>query len=261
MAEAMIKGIFNADIASPNDILVGEPIEQRRDYLTRTYGLSAKLSNKSVIDSSDIVVLAVKPQNLPESMEDISDSLTTTQVVLSIIAGVPIGTLTTELGHAAVIRAMPNTPGQIGSGMTVWTSSNEVPDTGIQISRDILRTLGEELHVPDEKMVDMATAVSASGPAYVFLFIEAMIDASVYLGMPRNIARKLVLQTVSGSTHLVQETDKHPAVLRDLVTSPGGTTAEALLVLENSGFRASIMKAISSAFDKSIALGGPPQQK
>ena len=161
------------------------------------------------------------------------------------------------LGHDAVIRVMPNTPAQIGAGMTVWTASPAVPEAQIEATRLMLRTLGEELYVADERLVDMATALSASGPAYVFLFIEALIDAGVYLGMPRDMARKLALQTVAGSTRLVDETGLHPAQLKDMVTSPGGTTIEALRTFERGRFRATVIDAVKAAYEKSQALGTP----
>ena len=151
---------------------------------------------------------------------------------------------------------MPNTPAQIGAGMSMWTASDSVPAEAVDATRSILSTLGEEVYADDEKMIDMATALSASGPAYVFLFIEALIDAGVYLGLSRDVARQLSLQTVLGSTQLVKETGRHPAELKDMVTSPGGTTIEALRALEDGGFRASVFAAVSAAYEKSKALGG-----
>ncbi|MCH8061999.1 MAG: pyrroline-5-carboxylate reductase, partial [Chloroflexi bacterium] len=175
--------------------------------------------------------------------------------VVSIIAGATIKTLVGGLGHSSVIRVMPNTPAQIGQGMSVWTATDSVSEENRAGTGALLRTLGKEVYVPDEKLIDMATAVSASGPAYVFLFIEAMIDAAVYLGMARDMARTLVLQTVSGSTRLVEETGRHPADLKDMVTSPGGTTIEALKAFEDGGFRATIFNAVNAAYEKSKALG------
>jgi pyrroline-5-carboxylate reductase len=150
---------------------------------------------------------------------------------------------------------MPNTPSQIGKGMLVWTSTNEVNSTDIEEIAAILKTLGEEYYVHDEKYIDMATALSASGPAYVFLFIQSLIDSGVYLGMPRDMAKHLVLQTVLGSTELVLESGKHPSVLSDMVTSPGGTTIEALVSMENDGLRAALINGVKAAFDRSIELG------
>ena len=151
---------------------------------------------------------------------------------------------------------MPNTPAQIGQGISLWTCSSHVNVDSQEITRSILTTLGEHILVQDEKFLDMATALSASGPAYVFLFIEALIDAGVHLGMPRELARKLTLQTILGSTQLVQQTTRHVAELRNDVTSPGGTTAEGLLALEEGRFRATVMTAVMAAYERSLELGG-----
>ena len=256
MAEAIIGGILEANIAPPGSVKVSEPVQTRREFLEQTYGLKTYPSNKDVLDRADILVLAVKPQNLPEVMSELNGSLKQDNTVVSIIAGATMGTLVKGLGHTSAIRVMPNTPAQIGEGMSVWIASSDVPEAKITATRDILRTLGEELYVPDEKYIDMATALSASGPAYVFLFIESLIDAGVYLGMSRDMARQLALQTVLGSAKLVQDSGRHPAELKDMVTSPGGTTAEALLSFEQSGFRASVLQAVIAAYEKSKALGG-----
>ena len=255
MAEAILAGILDAGLATPGDIRIGEPLELRRAHLKTEYGIAAVESNAEALAGAEIVVLAVKPQGLPGVMADVRDDLKADQTVLSIIAGARMDTLVSGLNHQAVVRVMPNTPAQIGAGMTVWTATEDVAAEGVDASREILRTLGEEIYVSDEKFIDMATAVSASGPAYVFLFIEAMIDAGVYLGMPRDMSRKLVLQTVIGSARLVDESGRHPADLKDMVTSPGGTTAEALMVFEQGGFRGVVMDAVSAAYERSKALG------
>ena len=256
MAEAIIGGILDAGLATANDIRVGEPVEQRRSDLEQKYGLEAQADNLGVLAGAEIVVLSVKPQDLAKVMGGLAPGLSEGQVVLSIVAGARMATLVDGLKHPAVIRVMPNTPAQIGAGMTVWTASPDVSQDKVAAGRDILGTLGEELYVSDEKLVDMATALSASGPAYVFLFVEALIDAGVYVGMPRDMARRLVLQTVLGSTRLVQESGRHPADLKDSVTSPGGTTAEALLVFEGEGFRGTVIEAVVAAYEKALALGG-----
>ena len=256
MAEALIGGIIEAGLATAGDIQVGEPVEARRARLEQKYGLKAWPRNLEAVDGADIVVLAVKPQNLSQVLSELRNGLQQDNAIVSIIPGATIAKLAHGLDHAAVIRVMPNTPAQIGEGMSVWTAAKEVPQAKVEVTRDILRTLGQELYVTDEKLIDMATALSASGPAYVFLFIESLIDAGVYLGMPRDMARKLVLQTVLGSTKLVEESGRHPADLKDMVTSPGGTTIEALLAFEEGGFRASIFEAVIAAYEKSKALGG-----
>lgn len=255
MAEALIGGVIESRIAPPESVRVGEPVEIRRAYLEDKYGLKAYADNQDVLDGADLVVMAIKPQTLPYVMPDLSKSLKGSHTVVSIIAGATMATLTKGLKHKSVIRVMPNTPAQIGAGMSVWTASDEVPDDMRDATGEILRTLGEEVYVPDEKLIDMSTALSASGPAYVFLFIETLIDAGVYLGMARDMARQLVLQTVLGSTQLVKETGRHPADLKDMVTSPGGTTIEALKAFEKGGFRASVFDGVVAAYEKSKALG------
>jgi len=256
MAEAIISGILDAGLASPDDIKVGEPLESRRQHLTDKYGLTSTSNNNMVLEGAELAILAVKPQNLQEVLADIRPNMDS-HVVMSIVAGATIDTLTKGLDHTAVVRVMPNTPAQIGAGMTVWTASPEVSAKAMGTVRSILSTLGDELHVEDEKLIDMATALSASGPAYVFLFIEALVDAGVYLGMPRSVAHQLAVQTVAGSARLVQESGLHPTELKDMVTSPGGTTAEALRTFEQGGFTGIVIDAVTAAYEKSKALGVP----
>ena len=255
MAEALIGGVIEGRISPADRIRVSEPVEARRRYLEEKYGLKSYSSNRDVLPDADLVVLAIKPQTLPYVATELKEALNEGNTVVSIIAGATIKTLTGGLGHSSVIRVMPNTPAQIGQGMSVWTATDSVSEESRAATGALLRTLGKEIYVPDEKLIDMATAVSASGPAYVFLFIEAMIDAAVYLGMARDMARTLVLQTVLGSTRLVEETGRHPADLKDMVTSPGGTTIEALKAFEDGGFRATIFNAVNAAYEKSKALG------
>ena len=255
MGEAIVSGILEAGVAAGRDVRIAEPVEARRDYLSKKLGVEVRPAAAAVLDGADLVVLAVQPKDLAAVMRDVGPGLTDGQVVVSIVAGAVMSTLLDGLGHDAVIRVMPNTPAQIGAGMTVWTASSAVPEAQMEATRRILQTLGEELYVADERLVDMATALSASGPAYVFLFIEALIDAGVYLGMPRDMARKLALQTVAGSTRLVDETGLHPAQLKDMVTSPGGTTIEALRTFERGRFRATVIDAVKAAYEKSQALG------
>ena len=255
MAEALLGGILEAGLATAQDVAIGEPGESRRAQLTEQYGVRAEARNLDAMSGADILVLAVKPQSLTEVMADIGPGLDSRQVVLSIVAGARMETLVEGLKHPAVVRVMPNTPAQIGAGMSVWTASPEVPEDRVNASRDILRTFGEEEYVEDEKLMDVATALSASGPAYVFLFVESLIDAGVYLGMPRDMARRLVLQTVHGSTRLVQESGRHPADLKDMVSSPGGGTVEALMAFERRGFKGVVLEAVAAAYDKYRLLG------
>lgn len=255
MAESIIGGVLAANLTPPEDVRVGEPVEARREYLAQTHGIQAFADNAAAISEADLAILAVKPQSLPEVMPGLSASLGPQQTVASIVAGATIDTLSTGMNQDSVVRIMPNTPAQIGAGMSVWTATASVPGAMRHVVGQILQTLGDEVYVPDEKLIDMSTALSASGPAYVFLFIEALIDAGVYLGMARDMARRLALQTVLGSTQLVQETGRHPAELKDMVTSPGGTTIAALRAMENEGFRAAVLEGVIAAYDKSVELG------
>ena len=249
----MVKCLLTRGIAVPQDIVVSEVRPLRRELLSKEYGVNTLASNGKAIKGAELIILAVKPQDLSQVVEEIKN-LSSEQVVLSIVAGAGLNSLCKGLNHRRIIRAMPNMPAQIGEGMTVWTTSVEVSQKQKEMAQPILSALGEEIYVPDEKYLDMATALSGSGPAYVFLFIEALIDAGVHIGLPRDIAQKLVIQTTLGSTYAVQKTGKHPAELRSMVTSPGGTTTEALLRLERGGFRSVLLEAVAAAYDKAKRL-------
>lgn len=255
MAEAIIGGTLRQNLTMAADISVGEPIKHQRDVLAQRYGVVAMADNLKAMSGAEIVIVATKPQDLGTVLKTLRGKLQKHQVVASIVAGVSMKTLSIGLDHPAVIRVMLNTPAQIGAGMTLWTATRDVDEASRQALVSIFQTLGEQLYVEDEKYMDIATALSGSGPAYVFVFMESLIDAGVYLGMPRDMARKLVVQTVLGSSRLANERDDHLAVLKDMVTSPGGTTAEALLVLESEGFRASILNAVVAAYEQSKVLG------
>ncbi len=255
MAESIIHGVLSGNLAAPEDIAIGEPAAERRAFLSSEFGVSPAADNLEAVSGADLVILAVKPQDLGEVLSELKGSLRQEQAALSIVAGARMSTLSNGLDHGSVVRVMPNTPAQVGSGMTLWTCSPGVADAQRTMTRSVLASVGAEICVSDEKYMDMATALSASGPAYVFLFIEALIDAGVYVGMPRDMARTLALQTVFGSARLVMETGRHPAELKDAVVSPGGTTAEALRVLEDRGVPSSIVAAVDAAFRKSVQLG------
>jgi len=254
MAEAIIRGVLSQSLAKPENIYVGEISEERCRYLSDAYRIYASPRNEVAASKGELLVLAVKPQNFQDVAPELRNLLSPNQTVLSIIAGLSMSTLTGELDHAVAIRVMPNTPAQIGQGMTLWLSSPSVSEEAASQAEAILATLGDQIHVDRESYIDMATALSASGPAYVFLFIESLIDAGVHLGMPRPMASRLALQTVLGSARLVQETGTHPAELKNMVTSPGGTTAAALMALEEESFRATVMKAVVAAYRRSIEL-------
>ena len=254
MAEAMIAGLLNKKLAKPENITAAGPRQERVHELNKKYGIQATTDNTSAASHAEVVVLAVKPQRLSEVMKGLK-GIRPDALVLSIIAGANIKKISTGLKHKAVVRSMPNTPGQIGEGITVWTSSKEVTDEQQELARAILGALGEEVFVEDESYLDMATALSGTGPAYVFLFTEALIDAGVHMGFPRRIAEQLVLQTIKGSASFYHQAGRHPATLRNQVTSPGGTSAEALYYLEKAGFRTAISRAVWAAYQRSLELG------
>jgi len=254
MGEAIIKSILRKRLAAKADISVCDVIPRRRDYFKSKYGLKAVSDNAAVARAADVIILAVKPQDMVATMEGIAGSLKS-QLVISIAAGVTLDTLCGKLNYRKVVRAMPNTPAQVGRGMTAWTAAGQVGEKEQATARAILLAMGEEQFFADEKYIDMATAISGSGPAYVFLFIEALIDAGVHIGLPRDMARKLVVETIAGSAEAMKKTAKHPAELRNMVTSPGGTTAEALYKLEVGGMRSLLISAAEAAYNKAKALG------
>jgi len=256
MGEVMVSAILDKGLAISQDICVSDIDEARRKHLESTYGVAALSGNRLAVDRGDVVVLAIKPQNLAEVMAELSGQFKSAQLVLSIIAGARINTLCLGLNHSHVVRVMPNTPARIGEGISVWTASAEVTEQQKGWAGSILGAMGQEIYVDDEKYIDMATAVSGSGPAYIFLFMESLVDAAVHIGLPRSMAQELVLETILGSGHFVQRSGKPLAELRRMVTSPGGTTAEALLQLEKGGFSELVKQAVRAAYDKAKDLGG-----
>ncbi|MGE5462316.1 MAG: pyrroline-5-carboxylate reductase [Syntrophothermus sp.] len=254
MAEAVIAGLLHKELAKPENIIASGPREERGTELHQKYGIKTTTDNAHAASHADVVVLSVKPQRLSEVMKGLK-GVKADALVISIIAGASMKKIGSGLKHKAVVRSMPNTPGQIGEGITVWTASREVTEEQQEITRNILGALGEEVFVEDESYLDMATALSGTGPAYVFLFTEALIDAGVHMGFPRRIAEQLVLQTIKGSASFYHQAGRHPATLRNQVTSPGGTSAEALYYLEKAGFRTAISRAVWAAYQRSLELG------
>ena len=253
MGDAMGKCLLTKKVAAPQDMVVSDVSPVRRELLSREYGVNTLADNGKAVENADLIILAVKPRNLPQVMEEIK-GLSLKQLMLSIVAGATLSSLCEGLNHSSVIRAMPNMPAQIGEGMTIWTATAETGQRQKKLAQTVLGALGKEVYVADEKYLGMATALSGSGPAYVFLFIEALVDAGVHIGLPRDIAQELVIQTILGSTLTVEKTGKHPADLRNMVTSPGGTTTEALLQLEKGGFRSLLLEAVAAAYKKAKRL-------
>jgi pyrroline-5-carboxylate reductase len=257
MAEAMIAGLIQQKVAKPELLIAAGPRSNHLQVLAARYNISVETDNATAARGADVVVLSVKPQRLTNVLDGMRGLIQPKAVVLSIVAGAPITKIQNGLQHAAVIRAMPNTPAQIGEGITVWTAAESVTDEQKQIASQILRAFGDEIFLNGEYYLDMATALSGTGPAYVFLFMEAMVDAGVHLGFPRRVAEQLVAQTVRGSVDFYTKAmnDTHLAHLRNQVTSPGGTSAAALYYLEKAGFRTAISRAIWAAYERSQELG------
>jgi pyrroline-5-carboxylate reductase len=254
MAEAMLSAILVKGLSKPAEITVSEILETKRLSLQQRYHVAVTDSNLNAVKGKDIVILAVKPQVFSEVASQLQGQMQPDQLVISILAGKSIKTLSSGLGHDCIVRSMPNTPAQIGEGMTVWTATSSVRPDQKRWASSILSVMGAEISVEDEKYLDMTTAVSGSGPAYVFLFIEALTEAAVKLGFAPEIAQKLVMQTLLGSAHLLQKSGKAPAELRRMVTSPGGTTAEAIAAFEKGGFSSLVAQAVAAAYEKARKL-------
>lgn len=257
MAEAMIAGLIRKEVAQKSQLVASGPREERGKELISHYGIEAMTDNSAAARMAEIIVLSVKPQRLDTVLTGIQGDVQPDALILSIVAGAPITKIAGILNHKSVVRAMPNTPAQIGEGITVWTAAPAVSKEQKDMAQQILAALGEEIFMEEEYYLNMATALSGTGPAYVFLFMEAMVDAGVHLGFPRRVAEQLVAQTVRGSVDYYSRTSDpvHLARLRNQVTSPGGTSAAALYYLEKAGFRTAISRAVWAAYERSRELG------
>ncbi len=257
MAEGMISALIRTKVSNPELIRVAGPRPDRGEELAQKYGIKYFLDNAEAARGGDVIILSVKPQRLDKVMAGLRGQLKTDALVLSIVAGASLSKLIHGLNHSRVVRSMPNTPAQIGMGITVWTSAAEVSPEQSETARQVLGAMGEQVFVEDENYLDMATALSGTGPAYVFLFMEALVDAGVHMGFPRRISEQLVIQTVRGSVeYYLQRADPvHLTKLRNDVTSPGGTTAAALYFLEKAGFRTALSRAVWAAYERSRELG------
>ena len=258
MAESMIAGLLRQEIVRPEQVVASHPRADRRDELAEKYGIEAFEHNADAVKAlpaDGVALLCVKPQRINGVLKELKGVVKPEQLVVSIIAGARIDKLSEELNSQLVVRVMPNTPSQIGKGMTVWTCSESVDDGHRQQVRTMLSALGKELYVETENMIDMATSLSATGPTYIFMVMEAMTDAGVHLGFSREIAKELVQQTMLGSVLFAMESHKHPAELRNMVTSPGGTSAEAIYQMEKGTLRTVLSKAIHAAYKRAVELG------
>lgn len=263
MAEAMIAGLLRKKLISPDNVVGSHPREARREELHVKYGIEMFEQNSEAAlaaapdeaQVASLVIVAVKPQRLTKVLGELKGTIHPDQIVVSIVAGAKMQTISDELLHAPVVRAMPNTPAQIGEGMTAWTASRAVGETQEPYVRALFEALGKTVRVENERQIDMATALSATGPTYVFLVMEALVDAGVHMGFSRHVAEELVHQTMLGAVLFARESHKHPAELRNMVTSPGGTSAEAIYQMEKGSLRTVLSKAVWAAFQRAESLG------
>lgn len=269
MAEAIIAGLLRKQLVSPEQIAGSHPRAVRREELHAKYGIEMFEENKEAAlavapdgpDAGSLLVLAVKPQRLRRVLQELKGSIHPNQLVVSIVAGARIETIADELLHGAVVRTMPNTPAQVGEGVTAWTPSAAVNETQEQQVRAMLDALGKTVRVDNERQIDMATALSATGPTYIFLVMEALIDAGVHMGFSRHVAQELVHQMMLGAILFARESHKHPAELRNMVTSPGGTSAEAIYQMEKGSLRTVLSKAVWAAYQRAESLGESGDKK
>ena len=255
MAEAMIRGVLTSSLLSPDQVRVSDPIETRRDHLHSTYAVRTSAANRNVLAGAEVVVLAVKPQQLDTVLRELKGAIKEEQLLLSVVAGVTIETIAMALAHPAVVRAIPNTPAHVGAAVTAWIAAAAADPLGRSRVAALLGSFGRAVELDDEEYLDMATAVSGSGPAYVFLFLEALMDAGVHVGLPRDVAQLLAAETLLGSALRARDGKIHPAALRNRVTSPGGTTAAGLAELEAGGLRAAVDQAVVAAYNRGAELG------
>lgn len=255
MAEAIAAGLMERAGVLAQQILMSGPRPNRLQELAAKYGVESTTDNRQAVTDADIVIIAVKPQSLEQALQPLQGAVPENALVLSIVAGATLESLSDLLAHGAIVRAMPNTPAQVGEGITVWIPTEQVNEVQVQQAQLVLQALGQEVLVKEEDYLDMATALSGTGPAYVYLFMEAMVDAGVHLGFPRRIAEQLVVQTVRGAVSYYDYSPRHLARLRNEVTSPGGTSAAALYYLEKAGFRTALSRAIWAAYERSSQLG------
>jgi pyrroline-5-carboxylate reductase len=266
MAEVIIAGLLRKKLVTAEQIVGSHPRTVRREELYTKYATPMFESNReaalavhpdaSTGHTGSLVILAVKPQRLTKVMQELKGAIHPDQLVVSIVAGARCEAIAGALLHPAVVRAMPNTPAQIGQGITAWTATPEVSETQEREVSAMLEALGQAMRVENERQIDMATALSATGPTYVFLMMEALVDAGVHMGFSRHVAQDLVQQMMLGSILFAKESQKHPAELRNMVTSPGGTSAEAIYQMEKGSLRTVLSKAVWAAYQRAEALGG-----
>ena len=255
MAEALVKGLLAAGTAAPDEIVCAEPRAERREELQTRHGVAVTASNLAAVKQADILLLSVKPQVMDALLDEIAPAMDARKLVVSIAAGVPISAIARKLGPTArIVRTMPNTPALVGAGATALARGPHATDADLGQAVALFEAVGTTV-VVEEHLLDAVTGLSGSGPAFIFLAIEALADGGVKMGLPRHVAMALAAQTVVGAGQLVLETGEHPGKLKDQVTSPGGTTIAGVHALETAGFRAALIAAVEAAAKRSRELG------
>ena len=251
MAKAMIGGIVKSKLVDSNNVIASDLNELALENVKNEYGINVTTNSKEVVNFSDIVIVAVKPNVYDVVLEDVKELVDDKKIIVTIAAGKTIESIENVIGNdKKVIRTMPNTPALVNEGMSALCKNKNITDEELNIVKEIFNSFGKA-EIVNEYLIDSVIGVSGSAPAYVFMFIEAMADAAVLAGMPRNQAYTFAAQAVMGSAKMVLETDKHPGELKDMVCSPGGTTIEAVKTLESEGFRSAVIKAIGDCIEKS----------
>lgn len=259
MAEAMIKGLISSSFVESKNIFVSDVVSERLEFLRSEYKVKTVPDNRELVEKSDILILAVKPQVVKKVLENVRDLIDAKKLLVSVAAGVPISTILAVLKTGQdrkynIVRTMPNTPALVQEGVTAIAAGENVSKADIRIAHRLFEAVGKTVDV-DEVHLDAVTGLSGSGPAYIFMIIEALSDAGVKMGLSRDVSNILTIQTVLGSAKLARESGKHPGELKDMVTSPGGTTISGLHTLEAGGLRTTLMNAVESATKRSRELG------
>lgn len=254
MAEAIVSRLLAQNVYQPSQVQISEPQSSRRDFWRETYQVATTENNLEVFGNCEVLLLAVKPQIFSHIATQLANYTGNyPSLVLSILAGTPLHKLEAVVEGAGIIRVMPNTPALVGQGMTAITPNNHVSLESLAIAEKIFNCIGEVVQVP-ESLMDAVTGLSGSGPAFVAMMIEALSDGGVAVGLPRAIAQRLAVQTVLGTAELIKTKNLHPAVLKDQVTSPGGTTIAGVATLEANGFRSALLEAVKAAHGRSVEL-------
>ena len=255
MAEALISGITESNTLSPNSINCTDKDHKKTTYMNKKYNINKFTNNLDVIQNADIIFICIKPQDIKTLSNELKNQFKNNQTIVSILAGTQIQTLSKLFNHNSIIRIMPNTPAQIKKSVSVWTHTKETDSNHIKQIKSILASIGSDFYVEKEELIDMATALSASGPAYLFLFIESLIEAGKNIGLPDNLSKDLTTKMIDGSINLLNFSEEAPGTLRENVTSPGGTTEAALKVLMKNNFNKIIIEAIKAAHERGLELG------